>query len=139
MSAKFGTMSFQNSIVLFCTQNKRRSSTPACSLPIYNFLHHDLVCPMSDAVHLPHPRHRVIGFQPLRHALGVCVLFYQPKKEFLRLLLDVCKVPVQRPGSQQVIIQHPVVRLQIGYFCPRQSRGCICYPTRIRQPVERLP
>ena len=62
-------MSFQNNIVLFCTQNKRRSSTPACSLPIYNFL---------------------------------------------RLLFDVCEVPVQHPGGQQVIIQHPVMFLQIG-------------------------
>ena len=107
-------MSFQNSIVLFCTQNKRKSSTPACSLPIYNFLHHDLVRSVSDAVHLPHPRHRVIGFQGLRHALGVCVLFYQPKKEFLRLLLDVCEVPIQHPGGQQVIIQHTVVLPQKG-------------------------
>ena len=67
---------------------------------------------MSYAVHLPHPRHRVIGFQGLRHALGVCVLFYQPKKEFLRLLLNVCEVPAQHPGGQQVIIQHTVVRLK---------------------------
>ena len=97
-------MSFQNSIVLFYTQSKRRSSTPACSLPIYNFLHHDFVRSVSDAVHLPHPRLRVIGLYLLRHTLGICVLFYQPKKEFLRLLLDVCKVPVQHPGGQQVII-----------------------------------
>ena len=69
---------------------------------------------MSDAVHLPHPRHRVIGFQGLRHALGVCVLFYQPKKEFLRLLLYVCKVAAQCPGGQQVIIQYPVMLLQIN-------------------------
>ena len=69
---------------------------------------------MSDAVHLPHPRHRVIGFQGLRHALGVCVLSYQPKKEFLRLLLDVCEVPVQRPGGQQVEIQYPMMLLQIN-------------------------
>ena len=69
---------------------------------------------MSDAVHFSHPRLRVIGLYLLRHALGVCVLFYQPKKEFLRLLLDVCKVPVQHPGGQQVIIQHPVVLLQIS-------------------------
>ena len=69
---------------------------------------------MSGAVHLSHPRHRVIGFQGLRHALGVCVLFYQPKKEFLRLLLDVCEVPVQCPGGQQVIIQYPVMLLQIN-------------------------
>ena len=41
-------------------------------------------------------------------------MFYQPKKEFLRLLLDVCEVPVQRPGGQQVIIQYPVMFLQIG-------------------------
>lgn len=74
----------------------------ACSLPVYNFLHHGLVCPVSDAVHLPHPRHRVIGFQGLRHALGVCVLFYQPKKEFLRLLLDVCKVAVQYPAVSRL-------------------------------------
>ena len=114
MSTKFGTMPFQNSIVLFCMQNKRRSSTPACSLPIYNFLHHDPVCLMSDAVHLPHPRLRFAGLQPLRHTLGICVLFYQPKKEFLRLLLDVCKVAAQCPGGQQVIIQHPVVLLQIN-------------------------
>ena len=107
-------MSFQNSIVLFYTQSKRRSSTPACSLPIYDFLHHDLVRSVSDAVHLPHPRHRVIDFQGLRHALGVCVLFYQPKKEFLGLLLDVCEVPAQRPGGQQVIIQYPVMLLQIN-------------------------
>ena len=112
MSTKFGTIPFQNSIVLFYIQNKRRPSTSACSLPIYNFLHHDLVCPMSDAVHLPHPRLRFAGLQLLRHALGVCVLFYQPKKEFLRLLLDVRKVAAQCPGGQQVIIQHPVVRLQ---------------------------
>jgi len=69
---------------------------------------------MSYAVHLPHPRYRVIGFQGLRHALGVCVLFYQPKKEFLRLLLDVCEMPIQHPGGQQVIIQHTVVLLQIN-------------------------
>ena len=107
-------MSFQNSIVLFYTQNKRRPSTSACSLPVYNFLHHGLVCPVSDAVPSPHTRLRFAGLQPLRHTLGICVLFYQPKKEFLRLLLDVCKVPVQCPGGQQVIIQHPVVRLQIN-------------------------
>ena len=107
-------MPFQNSIVLFCTQNKRRSSTPACSLPIYNFLHHDLVRSVSDAVHLPHPRLRFAGLQPLRHTLGICVLFYQPKKEFLRLLLDVCKVAVQYPSGQQVIIQYPMMLLQIN-------------------------
>ena len=69
---------------------------------------------MSDAVHLPHPRLRVIGLYLLRHTLGICVLFYQPKKEFLRLLLDVCEVPVQRPGGQQVIIQYPMMLLQIN-------------------------
>ena len=69
---------------------------------------------MSDAVHLSHPRHRVIGFQCLRHVLGVCVLFYQPKKEFLRLPLDVCEVPIQHPCGQQVIIQHPVMFPQIN-------------------------
>ena len=69
---------------------------------------------MSDAVHLLHPRHRVIGFQGLRHTLGVCVLFYQPKKEFLRLLLDVCEVPIQHPGGQQVEIQYPMMLLQIN-------------------------
>ena len=69
---------------------------------------------MLDAVHLSHPRLRFAGLQPLRHTLGICVLFYQPKKEFLRLLLDVCKVAAQCPGGQQVIIQHPVVLLQIN-------------------------
>lgn len=114
MSTKFGTMSFQNSIVLFLHIKQAEAIGPACSLPVYNFLHHGLVCPVSDAVHLPLPRHRVIGFQSLRHALGVCVLFYQPKKEFLRLLLDVCKVAVQYPGGQQVIIQYPMMLLQIN-------------------------
>ena len=38
----------------------------------------------------------------------------KPKKEFLRLLLDVRKVAAQCPGSQQVIIQHPVMLLQIS-------------------------
>ena len=69
---------------------------------------------MSDAVHFSHPRLRVIGLYLLRHALGVCVLFYQPKKEFLRLLLNVCEVPAQRTSGQQVIIQHPLMFLQIG-------------------------
>jgi len=55
---------------------------------------------MSDAVHLSHPRHRVIGFQGLRHALGVCVLFYQPKKEFLCMLPAIYKVIGQYPGGQ---------------------------------------
>ena len=41
-------------------------------------------------------------------------MFYQPKKEFLRLLLDVCKVAAQCPGGQQVIIQYPVMLLQIS-------------------------
>ena len=107
-------MPFKNSIVLFCTQNKRRSSTSACSSSVYNFLHYDLICPMSDAVHFSHPRLRVIGLYLLRHALGVCVLFYQPKKEFLRLLLNVCEVPVQHPSGQQVIIQYPMMLLQIN-------------------------
>lgn len=41
-------------------------------------------------------------------------MFYQPKKEFLRLLLDVCKVAAQCPGGQQVIIQHTAVLPQKG-------------------------
>ena len=41
-------------------------------------------------------------------------MFYQPKKEFLRLLLDVCKVAVQYPSGQQVIIQYPMMLLQIN-------------------------
>ena len=69
---------------------------------------------MSDAVHLPHPRLRFAVLQPLRHTLGICVLFYQPKKEFLRLLLNVCEVPIQRPSGQQVEIQYPVMLLQIN-------------------------
>ena len=99
MSTKFGTMSFYNNIVLFCTQNKRRSSTSACSSSVYNFLHYDLICPMSDAVHLPHPRLRVIGLYLLRHTLGICVLFYQPKKEFLHLLKSG-KVPCEWSGKK---------------------------------------
>ena len=107
-------MSFQNSIVLFCTQNKRRPSTSTYSSSVYNFLHHGLVCSVSDAVPSPHPRLRVIGLYLLRHTLGICVLFYQPKKEFLRLLLDVCEVPIQHPGGQQVEIQYPMMLLQIN-------------------------
>ena len=74
----------------------------------------DFLGAVSDAVHLPYPRLWVAGFQCLRHALSGCVLFYQPKKEFLRLLLDVCEVPVQRPGGQQVEIQYPMMLLQIN-------------------------
>ena len=69
---------------------------------------------MSDAVHLSHPRLWVAGLQPLRHTFGICVLFYQPKKEFLCLRLDVCEVSVQRPGGQKVILQHSVMLLQKG-------------------------
>lgn len=36
------------------------------------------------------------------------------RKEFLGLLLDVCKVSIQHPGGQQVIIQYPVMLLQIN-------------------------
>ena len=100
MSTKFVTMSFQNSIVLFYTQNKRRSSTSACSSSVYNFLHHDLVRSVSDAVHLSHPRLRFAGLQPLRHPLCICVLFYQPKKEFLCMLPAIYKVIGQYPGGQ---------------------------------------
>lgn len=107
-------MSFQNSIVLFCTQNKRRSSTSTYSSSVYNFLHHGLVCSVSDAVPSPHPRLRAIGLYLLRHTLGICVLFYQPKKEFLRLLRDVCKAAAQCPSGQQVEIQYPMMLLQIN-------------------------
>lgn len=107
-------MSFQNSIILFYAQNKRRPSTSTYSSSVYNFLHHGLVCSVSDAVPSPHPRLRVIGLYLLRHTLGICVLFYQPKKEFLRLLLNVCEVPVQHPSGQQVIIQYPMMLLQIN-------------------------
>ena len=41
-------------------------------------------------------------------------MFYQPKKESLRLLLDVCEVPIQHPCGQQVIIQYPVMLPQKG-------------------------
>ena len=41
-------------------------------------------------------------------------MFYQPKKEFLRLLLNVCEEPVQHPSGQQVIIQYPMMLLQIN-------------------------
>ena len=36
---------------------------------------------MSDAVHLPHPRLRFAGLQPLRHTLGICVFFKKKKKK----------------------------------------------------------
>ena len=55
------------------------------------------------------------GFQRLRHALGVCVLLYQPKKEFLRLLLDVPQdgCATFRP-SAGLSYSTPAVLLQIS-------------------------
>ena len=107
-------MPFKNSIVLFCTQNKRTSSTSACSSSVYNFLHYDLICPMSDAVHLSHPRRLVDGFELFRDAFLFGVFFYQPRKELLCLFFGIGKVGMERSGSKKIVIQNFVVLLQIS-------------------------
>lgn len=58
---------FQRFLTLFffCA-NKRRRAASDFPLPVYDFLHHVLVCPVSDAVHLPHPCRRVAGFRLCR-------------------------------------------------------------------------
>ena len=86
-------------------QSKRRSSPSACSLLICNFPHHDLTRPVSDAVRLSLPRLQIADLQGLCYDLFGCVLFYQPKKECLRLCLSLRKMAVHRPGGQQVVIQ----------------------------------
>lgn len=80
-------MSFQNSIVLFLHIKQAEAIDPSLLVTRIQF---------------PASRPRCLR------------IVHQPKKEFLRLLLDICKMAVQYPGGQQVIIQYPMLLLQIG-------------------------
>ncbi len=76
------------------------------NLGVYNF--HS---PVADVVHPADPRHWIVGFQCLRDAFRLGYLFYQPRKHFLCLLVNVSKITIQLATGEQRGIQ----RLAVGF------------------------
>ena len=66
-----------------------------------------------DVIHLLRPQHLVFRFKRFRYALLFGKLFYQPRKQFLCLLVYVGKVIVQLAGGQQLGIQADLVLADI--------------------------
>ena len=79
------------------------------------FCIYDLHRSVSDAVHLSDPFHLVAGFQRFRNALCICHLFYQPKKKFLCLQVNICKIGIKNnfSGFTKSTIFIPVERPKI--------------------------
>ena len=71
-------------------------------------------CTVSAGIHPPDPLHLVAGFQRFRNALSICHLFYQPKKKFLCLPVNIRKIGIQFAAGQQIGISHTVVLPEIA-------------------------
>ena len=54
----------------------------------------DFSCLLSDSIHSSLPFHLVSGFECFRDAVTLGKLFYQLRKHFFCLLVDVCKVVI---------------------------------------------
>ena len=90
-----------------------------------NFTDYDLNSSISNAIHLPHPLHRIGCFQLLGHTFALCHLLYKTLEHFLRLSVDVKKVAVQLAAGQQVGIAHTAMLLEIPKV-PLSSYPDIC-------------
>ena len=53
----------------------------------------------SNAIHLLYPLHLVSSFEVFGYTFFFGVFFYEPRKEILRLLLDICEVGMELAGS----------------------------------------
>ena len=79
------------------------------SIFVFSYEHHVWIdsfdYTLSDVIHSLHPLHLIGGFELFGDAFFFGVFFYKPRKEFLRLFLDVCKRRMEFAGSEQVVIQ----------------------------------
>ena len=71
-------------------------------------------CTVSAGIHPPDPFHLVAGFQFFRNSLCFCHLLYQPKKKFLCLQVNICKIGIQFTAGQQIGISHTVALSEIA-------------------------
>ena len=56
-------------------------------------------------IHPLHPLHLVGGFELFGDSFFFGVFFYEPRKEILCLLFDVCEVGMEPTGSEKIVIQ----------------------------------
>ena len=66
-----------------------------------------------DIVHRPYPFHTILHLGHFGHALTLCHLFYQPRKQFFRLPVNIGKIAVQLAGGKQVVVQNTTMLFQI--------------------------
>ena len=86
----------------------------AYALCIDNICLNYFKCSAADIIHPSDPFHLVAGFQRFRNALCICHLFYQPKKKFLCLPVNIRKMGVQFTAGQQVGISHTAMLLEVA-------------------------
>lgn len=68
----------------------------------------------TNVIHFLHPLQRGISFHLFRYIFLFGKRFYKGLEHTLCLLIHFCQMPVQRSGSQQIVIPNPVVLLQIS-------------------------
>ena len=92
-----------------------RINFPAAVLRLIvdNIVVYDFRGSAEDVIHSSNPLHLVICFEFFRHALTFCYLFYEPKKQILRLLVYIGKVSVQFAFCEQGRIKTFAVRFDI--------------------------
>ena len=70
-----------------------------------DFCVYNLGCRRPNIVHLPHPHHRIIGFQYLGNALGLGNLPNNGIQPFLGLLVNIGKIAVQLAAQLQAGVE----------------------------------
>lgn len=83
---------------------------PKNKFVIYNF-HRSI----TNIVHFLYPQHLIFRFKLFSYALTLCHLFYQSKKHFLCLLVNVSKIAVQLATCEQGSIDCSFMLPQIAF------------------------
>ena len=86
----------------------------AVTLCVDQVVVHHLHGSILDVVHPLHPQHLILGLEPLGDALTDGHLFYQLKKQVLRLLVQIGKIIVQLACDLQLCVQRLAVLPEIS-------------------------
>ena len=65
-----------------------------------HFCIHDFPGRFMQRIYLAYPFHRLLGFELFGYTFTLCHLFYQPKKQFFCLSVNIHKIAVQPAACQ---------------------------------------
>ena len=107
-------MSNKKSVITrYSKGNKYFYLLPSVLLGVNQLCIYNLFRTVTDIVHSLHPQHLILCFELFGYTFFFGKLFYYPKKEFLRLLVNIGKIIGQLAARQQIDIADFMVLLDI--------------------------